>query len=120
MVANSPARRLAEAVLKRRADLDLTQLDVWQAGGPSNTTLTKIENAEIDSLARVTARRLDKGLQWAPGSARAVFEKGEEPAPAVEGLGLEDARWFAEQIAAADEETRRRIADILRERGAGA
>lgn len=71
------AQRLGEVVLARREELDMTQLDVWQAGGPSNTTLTKIENGQVTSLARSTARKLDVGLDWRPGSARRVWEGGE-------------------------------------------
>ena len=74
------ADRLAQAVRARRAQLDLSQLDVWQAGGPSNTTLTEIENGRVEALTRTTAKRLDLGLKWEPGSARRVWEGG-EPAP---------------------------------------
>lgn len=97
------ADRLAKAVKARRAELDITQLEVWQAGGPSNTTLTKIENGEIESLTRTTARKLDAGLMWAPGSAKAVYEEGAHPLPAnQQGLGVRDIAWVREQIGAAD------------------
>lgn len=81
---SSNADRLAAEVLSRRKELDLTQLDVWQAGGPSNTTLTKIESGGIDDLTRTTARKLDEGLQWERGSARAVWDGG-KPTPLLEG-----------------------------------
>lgn len=74
------ADRLAEKVRARRAQLDLSQLDVWQAGGPSNTTLTEIENGRLENLTRTTAKRLDIGLKWEAGSARQVWEGG-EPTP---------------------------------------
>lgn len=77
------AERLRWYVLRRRNDeLDLSQMEVWQAGGPSNTTLTKIENGHLEKLERVTARRLDTGLRWEPGSARRVWDGG-EPKPLV-------------------------------------
>lgn len=76
------AERLGKAVLARREELDMTQLDVWQAAGPSNTTLTKIESGNATSLARSTARKLDAALKWEPGSARRVWEGG-EPRPAA-------------------------------------
>lgn len=75
------ARRLAQAVRKRREQLDLSQIDVWQAGGPSNTTLTEIENARLEKLTPVTARRLDIGMRWERGSARLVWEDGGDPIP---------------------------------------
>lgn len=74
---SSNSERLGEAVRKRRNDLDLSQLDVHAAGGPSNTSLTKIENGLLADLNRVTAAKLDAGLQWEPGSAKAVWLGGE-------------------------------------------
>lgn len=87
---SSNADRLAAAVRGRRLDLDRTQLDVWQAGGPSNTTLTRVENSEIETLTRTTARKLDKGLRWEEGSARRVWDGRGEPSPLPElGVDLE-------------------------------
>lgn len=77
---SSNAARLAAAVRARREELELSQLDVWQGGGPSNTTLTEIENGRTASLTRTTARKLDAALQWEPGSAKAVWSGG-QPAP---------------------------------------
>lgn len=74
---SSNSQRLGEYVLARRAALDVTQLDVWQAGGPSNTTLSDIENGRLENLTRTTARKLDQGLGWVPGSARSVWDGGE-------------------------------------------
>lgn len=74
------AQRLGQAVLARRRELELTQLEVWQAEGPSNTTLTQIENGLSKSLPRKTARKLDHALKWEPGSARRVWEGG-DPIP---------------------------------------
>lgn len=113
---SSNAKRLGDAVRARRAELDLTQLEVWQAGGPSNTTLTKIENYEIETLTRTTARRLDAGLMWAPGSARAIWDKGATPEPANEqGLGHKDIEWMRDQIGQADlgDDLRRRLLRVL-------
>jgi transcriptional regulator with XRE-family HTH domain len=86
---SSNAQRFGEIVKGRRERLDLTQLDVWQHGGPSNTTLTKIENGDAETLPRSTARKLDAALLWEPGSARDAWDGGEprplEP-PAVDEL----------------------------------
>lgn len=79
------AERFAQIVRERREHLDLTQLDVWQAGGPSNTTLTRIENGQVDVLTRTTARKLDAGLRWEPGSAKATWAGGDPvPLPTAE------------------------------------
>lgn len=69
--------RFGDAVRTRREELGLTQMDVWQRGGPSNTTLTKIENAEGGFPSAGTLRKLDLALRWRDGSARRVLEGGE-------------------------------------------
>lgn len=86
------ADRLGKAVLARRKQLDVTQMEVWQSGGPSNTTLTAIENGETTSLVRATARKLDVGLRWEPGSAKRVWEGGDPtplPAPTPDEFSAE-------------------------------
>lgn len=114
--------RLAEAVKARRDELDLTQLDVWQGGGPSNTTLTKIENAEAATLSRTTARKLDFALKWEPGSAKRIFDQAGEPLAILrEGMSGKNSAWLRTQIKAADLDprTRDRLIETLdQERGA--
>ncbi|WP_081633898.1 helix-turn-helix transcriptional regulator [Terracoccus sp. 273MFTsu3.1] len=68
---------LADAVRSRRASMGWTQSDVAERGGPSDTTLSKIESASPSSLAERTLRRLDTGLGWSPGTARQIYlERG--------------------------------------------
>ena len=74
------AENLGRCVKARRMELELTQLEVWMAGGPSNSTLTKIEKGGLEGLEWATARKLDKGLRWREGSAKAVWLGG-EPTP---------------------------------------
>lgn len=76
MTADS-LRALGERVRTRRSELGLSQLDAHAAGGPSNTTLTAIENGQAATISSGTLRKLDTALQWAPGSARRVLEGGE-------------------------------------------
>lgn len=73
-------QRLAELVRQRRIALDLTQTDVAARGGPSDTTLGKVESA-VGTPNRQTLMKLDVGLGWTPGSARRVLDGG-EPTPA--------------------------------------
>lgn len=72
--------RFGQIVKARREELDLNQLEVAAAGGPSNSTMTAIENGRMHDLERATAKKLDKGLQWEPGSARVAWQGG-EPTP---------------------------------------
>lgn len=110
------AERLAEAVRKRREELDLTQLDVHAAGGPSNTTQTDVENARIETLSRVTARKLDAGLQWEPGSAKRVWNGEGEPRPILSaGMDAKTSAYLREQIGQSvlDEATKRELLEVL-------
>lgn len=75
------AARLAHHVKARRTQLGLTWRDVGAGGGPTWSTLARIESAEqVKRLHGDTLRRLDVGLEWAPGSAKAVLDGG-EPTP---------------------------------------
>lgn len=118
-MSSRAAHRLATAVNARRHELDLNQMDVWQAGGPSNTTLTEIENGRLHSLTRTTANKLDHALRWEKGSAKAVWEGG-EPTPILRpGMSSRDSQLLREQIEAlsVDEETKAAIWETLRRRG---
>lgn len=72
-------KRLGQAVKSRRDDLRLSQRAVGQAGGPSNSVMTTIENGVDAPIAPSTFSKLDAALQWEPGSARRVYEDGGEP-----------------------------------------
>lgn len=113
------AQRLAEAVRARREELDLTQLDVWMVGGPSNTTQTEVENGRLERLTRTTARKLDHALQWEAGSARATWEGGNPTPLLAPGMSSSASRELREQIAAADldAETREALLKVLDDRG---
>lgn len=117
------ARRFGEIVLARRLELDMNQLDVYADGGPSNSTLTNIENGRLEDLSRSTARKLDKGLHWEPGSARSVWDGG-YPIPLGKGQRPHEEDVLAElrsYIGAAevDDALRRRLLEVIEdERGA--
>lgn len=66
-------------VRQRREELGLTQLQVAAQGGPSNTTQTKVENGEPPPPIPSTLRKIDSGLRWLQGSARALLVDGAEP-----------------------------------------
>lgn len=104
---SSNAQRLADAVLARRDELAKSQLEVWQAGGPSNTTLTTIENGLTENLTNATAKKLDRGLEWTPGSARAVWLGGEP-------TRLEDTDQLAPEVEEALESLTPEQADKMR------
>lgn len=123
---SSTAARFGQIVEQRRLQLDLTQLDVHAAGGPSNSTLTSIENGRLEELTRATARKLDKGLQWEQGSARVAWQGGDptplQPSPATPRTPdeLESVRRHVAQ-AAIDDGLRYRLLALIdesQERGA--
>jgi hypothetical protein len=78
--------RLAEYVLERRIELDLTQAEVQAAGGPSPAVQRQIEGALSQSYQRRVLAALERALRWERGSVRAVLAGGEaipmpEPEP---------------------------------------
>lgn len=89
---STKAERFGKRVQDRREQLGRSQIEVWQRGGPSNTTLTAIENGRT-SLTKATARKLDAGLDWEEGSAWGTWHDGTEPVPlaARSKLGLRPA-----------------------------
>jgi hypothetical protein len=111
------AERLGKAVRERRAELELNQVEVHQVGGPSNTWQTLIENDRLEKLSRVTARKIDAGMQWESGSARRVWNGTGEAVPVLPGRSSKDSAWLREQIGAArlDEATRARLLEALDE-----
>lgn len=82
--------RLGQIVRARREELDLRQDELADRGGPSTTTMTKIENGTGEP-APVTLRKLDVGLRWERGSARRVL-RGGDPTPLAAPSETEDAR----------------------------
>jgi hypothetical protein len=50
---------------------------VWRHGGPSNSTLTNLENGTTDRISPASLRKLDLGLRWTKGSAERVLNGGE-------------------------------------------
>ncbi|KXP00855.1 helix-turn-helix domain-containing protein [Tsukamurella pseudospumae] len=65
--------RLAGAVKARRGALGLSQLDVAAAGGPSDTTQSKIELTLATKVGPRTLAKYDNALQWPAGRAAAIF-----------------------------------------------
>lgn len=82
MSANT--KRLGDAIHTRRQYLALNQQEVAAAGGPSDTTLSKLENNLIDVVSNATLRKLDRGLEWVRGSARRVLYEDGDPIPIEE------------------------------------
>lgn len=61
--------RLGHAVRERRTELGLSQVELWKAGGPSNSTLTTIESGRDLPVHPKTLRKLDFALGWPSGQS---------------------------------------------------
>lgn len=124
MSTTSPAERLKAAVIARRRELgEISQMEVWQAGGPSNTTLTTIENGRLQSLSRTTAKKLDKGLCWEAGSARRVWDGSGTPTPLLPGVtSSRESEILRQAIGRArlDAATKERLLAVLDQEARGA
>lgn len=91
-----------QQVRARREELGLTQAQVREAGGPSDTTLTKIESGEGPAPSRATLRKLEQALHWAEGSALTTLGGG-EPVPDLQAerlrkLGMTYEEAYAEKV----------------------
>ena len=80
MDEDAPYVRLGRAVKLRRCRRGWSLAAVSAAGGPSHTTLLRIEQAQLDKLTEATLAKLDAGLHWTRGSAAAVIAGG-DPTP---------------------------------------
>lgn len=78
--------RFGRIVRERREHLGYQQDTMPH--GPSSTTVSDIENADITGLAAKTFRKLDESLQWEAGSARRTYEGG-DPTPIESRVPLE-------------------------------
>jgi hypothetical protein len=70
--------RLGEAVLQRRTEMDWTQQEVWDRGGPSDSLQSQIEHQRWRPTRKVreSLKKIDVGMRWASGSAAAVLAGG--------------------------------------------
>lgn len=76
VVNTSDPIRFGRLVVQRRRVLGLTTRDVHHAGGPSTPTLNRIEAGRVGQPSRDTLVKLDRALQWQPGSAARTFDGG--------------------------------------------
>lgn len=112
-VVSSNAERFGQMVLKRRTQLDLTQLEVDAAGGPSNTKQTEIEGGLLEKLLPNMAKKLDAGLRWEKGSARRTWDGG-DPTPLETVAGSLEQAIAEVEAAPISEETKRYVIETLR------
>lgn len=70
-------QRLARIVKERREKLNLSQMDVWKKrGGPSSTKMGQIEDAQEPAPSESTRKKLERALEWAPGSVASILAGG--------------------------------------------
>nr|WP_181715701.1 helix-turn-helix domain-containing protein [Cryobacterium sp.]QJS06143.1 hypothetical protein [Cryobacterium sp.] len=82
-----PLAFLADAVAKRRRALGLTRIGLHEAGGPSDSTMARLEapTATTAYPRPSTLDRLDSGLKWVPGSAAGCLDL-REPTPLEDNM----------------------------------
>lgn len=76
-------RRLADYVVRRRAQLGLTQSQLAQAGPLSIDRVQSVEGAKRESYRISTLVALERALQWEPGSIDLILAGG-SPTPVGE------------------------------------
>lgn len=89
---SSKSEHFAERIKQRMRELGLrTHDDVEDEGGPSSPTLTKILKARSDSLSTTSAKKLERALGLARGTATTSFEDDTD-------LVLRSERMSAEEL----------------------
>lgn len=76
--------RFGAIVNKRRRELGLSLDDVAARGGPSQVTVSNIEQGSTNRPHFATFTKLDEVLRWQTGSAARAFD-GQEPEPLDQG-----------------------------------
>jgi hypothetical protein len=69
-------RQLANHIVNRRGELGYTQADVSAHGGPGISTMRSLEGALSASYRKQVLRRLERALDWQPGSVDAILDDG--------------------------------------------
>jgi transcriptional regulator with XRE-family HTH domain len=77
-VSRPDTARFGAIVNKRRRELGLSLDDVAASGGPSQVTVSNIEQGSTNRPHFGTFTKLDAVLKWKPGSAARAFD-GQEP-----------------------------------------
>lgn len=73
MPTNEAVARLGEAVRTRRGELQMSQADVTKAGGPSDTTQSKIELGIAQKVGTQTLAKYDIAFGWPAGRAHSIL-----------------------------------------------
>lgn len=76
-------QRLADAVVRRRSELGLTQFEVAQRGPLSLDRVQAIEGVRSTRYRGSTLAALERALEWEYGSVRAVLASSEPTPKAV-------------------------------------
>jgi transcriptional regulator with XRE-family HTH domain len=74
--------KLGKEVLARRRQMGVSQAEVERRGGPSELTIRKIENGQLDGPPRPqTLQKLERALEWLPGTASGIAHgtAGDDP-----------------------------------------
>lgn len=83
--------RLGELVRLRREELDLTQSQVQERGGPSPALTRAVENGRATAMSHSKRRDLERALEWQVGSIDDVLA-GKSPTLASEPLVIPSIR----------------------------
>lgn len=68
-------QRLGDAIRRRRLALDLSQEELGRRSGVTPVTISRVENGHPAKIR--TLWKLDRGLEWEPGSAESILHGGE-------------------------------------------
>lgn len=75
----SPRLSFGRAIRSRRLEMGLTAGEMAKRGGPSPSSLNRLENDKVENPHTTTLQALDRILEWEPGTAQTLFYKGANP-----------------------------------------
>lgn len=110
-------QRLAAMAARRRAQLDLTQIEVAQRGPLSLDRVQAIEGAKRSNYRLGTLLALERALEWKQGSVDAILAGGEPTLPRRGSTGRGDDELL--DADADDDGLQDLVNRARRERGAG-
>lgn len=90
MTTSGDWARLGKAIADRRFELDLSQEDLAERGGPSHQIVRNLERGLAADYRLTTFRKIDRALRWDDGTADRILAG--HPAPQAEESSL---RWAA-------------------------
>lgn len=99
-------QRLAGLMEERRLDLELTWREVALRAGLSYESVRALRAGDEGNPQPLTLRKIDKGLEWRPGSSRRILYEGGDPEDVLSPEERRTLERYARPVSAPEGERR--------------